>query len=181
MKNMNTNKKLVLSGVSLALGFILPFFTGQIPQIGKMLLPMHIPVIFCGYVCGGMYGFAVGLFLPLLRFFLFGMPQMPMALTMSIELAVYGAMTGFLYRHIRSKKKIYLSLILSMLAGRAAWGIASVLIYGLSDMCFTWQLFIAGAFLNSIPGIILQLVLIPVLVTTLERAGVTTEYEYCQG
>lgn len=176
---MSKNKKMVLSGAFLALGLVLPFFTGQIQQIGNMLLPMHIPVMICGYICGGMYGFAIGLILPILRFFLFGMPQMPMALTMAVELAVYGAVTGFLYRKMKRKGRIYVSLITSMIAGRAAWGAACVVIYGWSHMQFTWQIFMAGALLNAIPGIILQLIMIPILVTTLEKVGAINEYEYC--
>lgn len=176
---MSKNKKMVLSGAFLALGLVLPFFTGQIQQIGNMLLPMHIPVMICGYICGGVYGFGIGLILPILRFFLFGMPQMPMAITMAVELAVYGAVTGFLYRKIKGKGKVYISLITSMVVGRLAWGGACVLIYGLNHMQFTWQIFMAGAIMNAIPGIILQLVMVPVLVTTLEKVGAINEYEYC--
>ena len=53
-----STRKLTLSALFLALGLVLPLITGQIPQIGKMLLPMHIPVLLCGMVCGWPYGLA---------------------------------------------------------------------------------------------------------------------------
>jgi uncharacterized membrane protein len=82
----------------LALGIVLPFLTGQIKEIGDTLLPMHIPVMLCGLICGGKYGFAVGLVLPFLRSATVGMPPIyPNAVWMSAELATYGFMIGFLY------------------------------------------------------------------------------------
>lgn len=82
---------------------VLPFFTAQIPSIGSMLLPMHIPVLICGFVCGGPYGLLVGAIVPLLRSVMFGMPPMLVAIPMAFELAAYGFMTGFL---IKSSKRI---------------------------------------------------------------------------
>ena len=121
-------KNLVLSAMFLAIGIVLPFFTGQIPQIGKMLLPMHLPVFLCGLICGWQYGLAVGLILPVMRSSIFFMPAMfPTAIAMSFELAAYGAVAGFLYK--RSKWQciiaLYRSLIIAMLAGRLVWGCAS--------------------------------------------------------
>ncbi len=170
MRNIN---KLVLSAFFLALGLIMPFLTGQIPEIGNMLLPMHIPVLICGFVCGWKYGLIVGFVVPILRSMIFAMPPILTALGMAFELATYGAITGVLYNKLpKSKSTIYVSLILSMVAGRVVWGLISVMIYGLSGTAFSWQLFIGGALLNAIPGIILQIVLIPVLVMALEKTGV---------
>ena len=97
-----SNKKLVLASLFLAIGLILPFFTGQIPAIGNMLLPMHIPVLICGFVCGWKYGFLVGGIMPILRSFLFGMPVIfPNAIAMAVELATYGACTGIFGKKLR--------------------------------------------------------------------------------
>ena len=83
-----STKKLTLSAAFLGLGLVLPFLTGQVPQVGSMLLPMHIPVLLCGIICGWEYGLAVGAILPLLRSVIFGMPPMyPTALAMTFELA----------------------------------------------------------------------------------------------
>lgn len=162
---------MVLSAMLLALALVLPFLTGQMQQIGNMLCPMHIPVLICGYFCGPWYGFAVGFIAPLLRFALFGMPPIiPIGIAMSFELATYGFAAGFLYRILpRKKTYIYVSLISAMLLGRIVWGIVRVVLYGLGKSEFGWKAFVSGAFINAIPGIILQIVLIPILVMVLKK------------
>ncbi len=167
-------KKLVLSGLFLALALVLPFFTGQIPQIGGMLCPMHLPVILCGFVCGGGWGAAVGFVAPLLRYLLFQMPPIyPTGLAMAFEMAVYGFVCGWLYLRLSGHKwRIYPALISAMVLGRVVWGIARLILAGLSAQRFTMAAFISGALLTAIPGILLQLVLVPLLVTALERAKV---------
>ena len=166
--------KLVLSGLFLALALVLPFFTGQIPQIGGMLCPMHLPVILCGFVCGGGWGAAVGFVAPLLRYLLFQMPPIyPTGLAMAFEMAVYGFVCGWLYLRLSGHKwRIYPALISAMVLGRVVWGIVRLILAGLSAQSFTMAAFISGALLTAIPGILLQLVLVPLLVTALERAKV---------
>ena len=123
MKTEKYIKKLVLSSMFLAIGLVLPFLTGQIQVIGNMLLPMHIPVLLCGLLCGAPYGFAIGAVMPLLRFVLFGMPPMPHAISMAAELATYGLVIGLLYSHSKWTciLSLYRSMIIAMLAGRAVW------------------------------------------------------------
>ena len=165
-------KNLVLSALFMAIGLILPFFTGQIPAIGKMLLPMHIPILLCGLICGWQYGLGVGFVLPLLRSLLFTFPAMfPNAVSMAFELAVYGAVVGWLYTRSRWQcvRALYKSLIPAMLAGRLVWGGVMVVLMGISGSAFTWQLFIGGALLNALPGIALQLVLIPSVMVLFDR------------
>ena len=170
---MKKTNKLVISGLCLALGLVLPFLTGQIKQIGSMLLPMHIPVLLCGYICGPFYGLAVGFICPLLRSLLFSMPKlMPSAVGMAFELASYGAFAGLFYRLLPKKPmNIYLSLIGAMLAGRAVWGIVSFVLYHILGNPFTISIFMAGALLNAIPGIIFQLIVIPIIVMALQKAN----------
>ncbi|MBQ6196994.1 MAG: ECF transporter S component [Lachnospiraceae bacterium] len=167
-------KNLVYAAVCLALCLVLPFLTGQIPEIGKRLSPMHIPVFLCGFVCGWPWGLAVGFIAPLLRSVLFGMPALyPDAVCMAFELASYGAVSGLLYRLLpRKPVNIYLTLIVSMILGRLVWGAAKWLLLGLAGKAFTLEMFLAGAVLNAVPGIILHIVLIPVLIMALEKAGV---------
>ena len=166
-------KKLVYSAMCLALCLVLPFLTGQIPEIGSMLLPMHIPVLLCGFLCGGGWGAAVGFTAPLLRHLLFGMPPMPGCISMAFELATYGFVVGLLHRKLgKGVKGIYVSLICAMAAGRLVWGIAQMAIMGLNGGSFPFSAFVAGAFTSAIPGIVLQLVLLPILVRALEKAGV---------
>ena len=128
-------KNLTLSAMFLALGLVLPFLTGQIPQVGSMLLPMHIPVFLCGLICGWQYGGLIGAILPPLRYALFGMP------------------------------------ILYPFSGRAVWALAEIALLGISADGFTWQMFISGALLNAIPGIIVQLILLPAVMVALNRTG----------
>ena len=118
-------KKLTLAAMFFAIGIILPFFIGQIPLIGQMLLPMHIPVLLCGLIVGWQYGLAAGFFLPLVRGMLFGMPALfPNGIGMAFEMATYGLVIGYLYSHSRWQciKSLYRCLIVAMIAGRLVWG-----------------------------------------------------------
>lgn len=166
-------RKLTLSGLFLALGLLLPFLTGQIPTIGKMLLPMHIPVLLAGFVCGWPYGLIVGLICPVLRSVLFTMPRMMSdAVPMAFELAAYGFAAGLLYKILPKKNQyIYVALIVSMIFGRIVWAISSLVFYQIMGSAFTWEMFMAEAFINALPGIAIQLVLIPVIIMALKKAG----------
>ncbi len=168
---MKKSHKLTISAMLLAIGFVLPFLTGQIPNIGRMLLPMHLPVLICGMICGPFWGVVVGAILPVLRSAVFGMPpMMPTAICMAFELAAYGFFTGFLREKLpKTTPMLFLSLIVSMLLGRLIWGLASFVLYGMTANEFTWQLFVAGAFINAIPGILLQLIVVPPIVLAVEK------------
>ncbi len=170
---MNKNlKHMIVAALCLALCLVLPFLTGQIPQIGSALAPMHLPVLLSGFLCGPWWAMAVGLIAPPLRFVLFGMPPFPAYAAMAFELAAYGLVSGLLYGLLSRKKGgVYLSLVGAMLAGRAVWGVAMTFLLGMNGKPFGWAAFLSGAFLSAIPGIILQLVLIPVLVLVLHKAG----------
>ncbi len=174
MKKQNQLINLALAAMFLALAFVMPFLTGQIRQIGNMLCPMHIPVILCGFICGGPWGFVVGFIAPLLRSFTLGMPPpYPAAFAMAFELAAYGLMSGILYRAFPKKKGyIYCSLIISMIFGRLVWGAVQFICMGLDSSKFGFAAFWAGAVVNALPGIILQLVLVPVAVMLLEKTKI---------
>ena len=159
----------------LGIALVLPFITGQIPEIGKTLCPMHIPVLLCGFLCDWPWGLAVGFIAPLLRSVLFGMPTLfPSAVAMAFELAAYGAVSGWLYQILpRMKGKVYIVLVIAMVAGRLVWGAAQLILSGLIHSEFTPALFLAGAVTNAIPGIVMHLVLIPVVVIAMESAGLS--------
>lgn len=172
---LNTNRSLrnlVFAAVCLALCLVLPFLTGQVPQIGNMLCPMHLPVLLAGFLCGPWWALAVGLIAPVLRHILFSMPPLHSALAMSFELLTYGVVSGLLYRALSKKAgNIYLSLIGAMLAGRVVWGVAACVIFGAFGKGFSWAIFVAGAFTNAVPGIILQLIIVPLVVMALKKSG----------
>ena len=163
--------KMILAALFLAIALVLPLLTGQIPQIGNAFCPMHLPVLLCGFFCGPTYAAGVGLIAPILRFFIFGMPPlMPKGIAMCFELATYGLVSGLLYKALPKKKVyIYVSLICAMLAGRVVWGVVRVLLLGLGQYEFGWAAFLTEGFVNAIPGIILQIVLIPILVMKLDK------------
>ena len=168
-------RRMTYAAMYLAIALVLPFVTGQIPEIGAMLCPMHIPVLLCGFMCSWPWGLAVGFIAPLLRAVLFGMPVLfPNGVAMAFELAVYGGLSGLLYHLFPRRNALtWAALVISMIAGRVVWGVVRVVLAGLSGSSFTWALFLAGAVINAIPGIILQLVLIPVLVIAMDRAGLS--------
>ena len=169
MKNVKT---IVLMAMFLSIGLFLPFLTGQIPQIGKMLLPMHIPVLLCGLVCGWKEGLLIGFILPLLRSFLFAMPIFyPSAIGMAFELAAYGAIVGFTFAHAKWKclSSLYKCLLTAMVGGRVVWGVVMIVLMGIKGNAFTLSAFLAGAFITALPGILLQLILIPSIMLLLDR------------
>lgn len=170
--HQNQIRRLTLTAMFIALGYLLPFLTGQIPQFGAMLSPMHIPALLCGFVCGWQYGLVAGAIMPLLRSATLGMPPMfPTAVAMAFELAAYGCAAGLLYRALPKKIDfVYVALVLSMLIGRAVWGLASAVLMMGTENVFTTQAFLAGAFINAWPGIILHILVIPPVVLGLRRA-----------
>lgn len=173
LKNLSV-RNMTISAMFIALGIILPFFTGQIPQIGNMLLPMHIPVFLCGLICGWRYGLAVGFVLPLLRYVMFGMPVIyPTGIAMAFELGTYGLVSGMMYNGSKWRciVSLYRSIIAAMIIGRVVWGIAEIILLGINGNSFTAEMFIAGAFLNAVPGIVLQLVVIPAVMLALNKTG----------
>ena len=167
-------RNLTITGMFLSIGLVLPFLTGQIQSLGNALLPMHLPVFLCALICGWKYAVPMAFILPPLRSLLFTMPPLyPTAVSMAFELAVYALVTGLVYSLLRKKNvlAVEISIIAGMLAGRAVWGCVQALLLGISGKSFTFAAFIAGAFTNAVPGIILQLVLIPAAMVVLDRTG----------
>ena len=169
MKNKNRIliRNLTLSAMLLAIGMVLPLLTMQLKEIGDSLLPMHLPVLLCGILCGWKYGGAIGLMMPFLRSRVFGMPPLyPNAVWMALELMTYGLVIGLVYRYFpkRGVPAVYVSLVSAMLAGRVVWGLAKAVLLGVAGKAFTLELFLVGGFLDAIPGIVLQLILVPSIV-----------------
>ena len=157
-------RNIVLAALFLALAFVLPMITGHVPQIGNMLCPMHFPVLLAGLV--------LGFIAPLLRSVLFGMPPLyPIAISMAFELATYGAVSGWMYKKVRhTLPMMYAALATAMVAGRLVWGAVRFVLAGLSGSAFPFSAFLSGALLTAVPGIIAQLILIPLILTALQKA-----------
>ncbi|GAA4067191.1 ECF transporter S component [Amphibacillus indicireducens] len=175
MSNQQT-KKIVYVSLSIAIGLLLPFIVNMLPIAypGAVLLPMHIPVLICGFVVGGRYGLIAGLLLPPLSFFLTGMPPIfPTGVSMMLELATYGLLTGLLFK--LTNGKIVVSLIGAMIGGRIIYGIVNAIIFGVSGTSFGMEAFIGGAFITALPGIIIQFIIIPPIVHALRSARLIIE------
>lgn len=171
-------RKMTYAGVLLALAVLMPVVSGRLPEIGKRMSLMHIPVLLCGFLCGAPWGLAIGFIAPLLSSFLSGMPKIfPDAAVMAFELAVYGCAAGVLYRLLPRKPwSVYAALIAAMIAGRIMYGLVYLFLAGTGLVqvnealaAFIWT----RAVVKPLPGIILHIILIPVLVMALERAGLS--------
>ena len=164
-------KKLVSCALCIALGVLLPMAFHVIPNAGSIFLPMHIPVLICGLFCGWPYGLACGIITPFLSSVMTGMPPAMMLPQMMIELAVYGLVAGLCTQYISMKNemtKLYASLIIAMLAGRIMNGFVNTCI--LSTQGYTLSVFMTASFITCLPGIIIQLIVIPVLVRILNKS-----------
>ena len=167
---MNKTKKLTLTAMCLALGVILPQAFHMIPNAGNIFLPMHIPVLICGFICGPFYGLTVGIITPCLSHIIFSMPPAMMLGQMIVELGVYGLCTGLLNQIITINNellKYYLVLIISMVVGRITYGICNALLFKAGN--YSLSIWLSAAFIKGLPGIIIQLVLIPTIVKTIKK------------
>ncbi len=169
-------EKITFSGVMLSLALLLPFLTAGNTSLGNMFLPMHLPIMFCGFVCGWKHGLVVGAAAPMLRMLLIGMPPIHKAVPMAFELAVYGLLCGLLYKFL--KKKLYgtyVSLGVAMVAGRIVhatvkFALAKLAVFDKLNS-FALGAYMTESVLQAWPGILLQIILIPVLVMVLKKVG----------
>ncbi|MBQ8655314.1 MAG: ECF transporter S component [Clostridia bacterium] len=178
MRRMDLHR-MVITAVLLAVGMVLPFLTGQIPALGQLISPLHIPALICGLTCGPVWGALLGAVLPLLRSAVFGMPPlMPTGLAMAFELATYGLVSGLLYpvmlRLLRGRRLggMLAALIIAMAAGRIVGGAAQAVILGFSGKTYSFSAFIAAYFTGTLAGAAIHLIVIPVIVLALEKAKV---------
>ncbi len=172
MKRKTTLNNMVLTAMFIAIAILLPLLTANIDGYGRMLCPMHIPVLICGAVCGWQWGMAAGFISPLLRSLLFTAPIMyPTAVSMAFELAVYGAVIGIMLYILSGKAErlasIYISMIIAMIAGRLALALARFAMYGMIGTPYSWNVFVAEAVTSAVPAIVLQFAVIPPIVYAL--------------
>lgn len=168
---MKPTKKLTITALCIALGVVLPFAFHSVPNAGSILLPMHIPVLLCGVLCGPVYGLAVGILAPVASNLITGMPPMAYLPSMLCELAVYGLVAGLLIRFVKTRSNlgnIYISLIGAMLCGRLVYGVLNAIIFKAGEYSMT--IWLTGAFVTSLPGIAIQLIFIPAIVMTLRKS-----------
>ena len=171
MQKMSAVKKSIITAVCIALCVVLPQAFHAIPNAGSIYLPMHIPVLLCGLICGWPYGLLCGLAGPALSALITGMPPAAVLPGMMVECGVYGFAAGLLMQLVRTKRlyaDLYISLVAAMLLGRVVSGAAKALI--VSAGSYSMASWVAGSFVTALPGIIIQLALLPSIVYALMRA-----------
>lgn len=165
-------RKSMITAISMALCVILPLAFHLIPDGGTLFSPMHLPVLLCGLVCGWQYGLSCGLLGPVLSCFITGMPGIGYLPTMMIELALYGLISGLMIKLLHTGKKtadIYISLLSAMIIGRIITGMVRAFIFAPGSLSI--RLWAASYFLSCLPGITVQLILLPILYQALERSN----------
>lgn len=177
MKKINT-KELVFAALFLALGIALPQLFARNPEIGQIALPMHFTVMLCGLICGAKYGGMCGALTPLLSSFFIGKPPLiPIGIPMIFELCTYGIIIALIY----SKRNVYISLIGAMIGGRIVYGIASAIVFGVKGIPYGFEAFIIASVVKPLPGIIAQIIIIPVVMIALTKSGIITRKEAANG
>ena len=166
---MKQTRNLVIAAMMVALGVALPQAFHAVPNAGSIFLPMHIPVLLCGLICGWPYGLVCGLLGPAVSS-LTGMPPIAILPSMMVECATYGAVTGLMMKFVRTKHAtadLYISMITAMILGRVVSGLAKALIFSPGTAPFAW---VTTSLITGIPGICIQLVVMPVIVFSLTKA-----------
>ena len=172
MRKMKSIKRMTMAAVCVALCVVLPIAFHSIPDAGSVFLPMHIPVLICGMICGWPYGFICGLMGPLVSSALTGMPPIAFLPAMMVECGVYGLVSGLMLKFVHTKNTyadLYIALITAMLAGRVVSGVAKALIFTPGLAMSAW---VTASFVTALPGIVIQLVFLPSVVFTLMKARV---------
>lgn len=166
-------KRIVLTGLMIALGIILPIAVTFIPNGGTLFSPMHIPALLAGLVLGPVEGLITGVASPLLSHLLRGMPPAPVAAAMAVELGVYGVVAGLCMKVLKGNgmKELYISLIVAMVCGRIAGGLFRGFILNAGE--YTMAMWFSSYVVSTIPGMITHLILIPIIAKALLKAGVT--------
>ncbi len=167
-------KNITVCAMCVALCYVLPLLF-HATGVGSAFSPMHIPVLLCGLVCGGVYGGICGILGPLLSSLLSGMPPVLMLTRMIPELFAYGLIAGICMRYMKVGNSVadtYISLIAAMCVGRIVGGIATFVFYKVTANAYNFSMWFASYFAEAVPGIIVQLIVVPLLVLTLQQARV---------
>lgn len=167
MNKKITTMEIVLGGMLLASGLLLPMVFHLFGLTGQVALPMHIPVLIGGFFLSPPLALFLGIITPLVSSVLTGMPVLfPMAVIMMFELGTYAFSASLFAR--KMKLPAVTSLILAMIAGRIAAGVTVAMLVQLFGVKMNPVLYIKGAVITGIPGIIIQLIFIPSLIIAIK-------------
>ena len=171
MKKLTVLNRSIITALCVALCVVLPMALHAVPKGGVLFSPMHLPVLLCGLVCGAPFGLICGILGPFVSSMLTSMPAFGYMPIMMIELGLYGLISGLVMQFLRSGKLVvdlYAALIIAMLGGRVITGILRALIF--AGGSYSWSAWATGYFVSCLPGIIIQLILLPTIYAALERA-----------
>lgn len=171
-KSSQQIRNLVFAALCTALGIVLPQAFHSIPNAGSIFLPMHLPVLLCGLICAWPYGLACGILTPILSHLIFGMPPAAYLPAMIVELAIYGLLASLMmqvFSKLKFQARVYVALVAAMIGGRIAYGIVNALIFRAGS--YSMQLWMTAMFVTALPGIIMQIVILPILLIALEKAN----------
>jgi hypothetical protein len=167
-------KKITLTALFTALGILIPIVFHTNPMFGSVFLPMHITVIVCAMITGPYRGMICAALTAFISSIVTGMPPIyPVGVIMIFELITYASVAGILTKilivRINKIAALYTALIAAMLAGRIIMGAASVIFIGLIGNGYSMKAFITAAFITALPGIIIQLAIIPWIILVLRK------------
>ncbi len=171
MNKLSYVKKAILTAACISLCVVLPMAFHAIPNAGNIYCPMHMPVLLCGLVCGWPFGLLCGVAGPLLSSLFTGMPPAAYLPSMIIELAAYGLTAGLVMRFVHTRKMmadLYISLTAALLAGRIVAGASRALTFASGS--YSMEAWITGYFVTALPGLLIQLALLPAVAFALEKA-----------
>ncbi len=158
---------LVRTALFLALAVLFPMIFHQFGMAGRIFLPMHIPVLLAGCICGPLSGMIIGLLAPALSFALTAMPPSYAVPLMTIELSLYGLAAGLFYYRLRLN--VYIALIISLILGRIGFAIGLLILGLFIELPYGVRTYFSISVITGLPGIIIQLVVIPPIVAAVMR------------
>lgn len=165
-------RKIVVTSFFVCIGVILPTIFHSFNMMGNVFLPMHIPVLICALICKERWGTICGFLVPIISSILTGMPPIfPVAIVMGFELACY----GFLLPKLLNKYNIYISLIIALSLVRVVSCIINFILLGVVPSYTALYTFIIGLFITALPGILIQIILIPIIYKFFIKRGLINE------
>jgi len=172
-----STKNLTRGGLLLALAVVLPQFlhlTGG-PQLGSIVLPMHFPVYIAGFLLGPAIGGIIGFLAPLISHMLTGMPPVspPVLFLMIVELPLFGIISGYLF--FQREWNIFTALLVAMVGGRIGMALVAPVVFYIQEFPVAPLVYLQGALITGLPGIILQLIILPLLFKTRFMEGLIRE------
>lgn len=170
---MNKSREIVFAGLFIAMGLILPIIFHTFTMGGPAFLPMHIPVLIAGLLLSPKTALFVGIITPILSSVLTGMPPVyPMLPIMIFELATYGFVAALCSR--KFYLGLYPSMFIAMIAGRIMAGlVVAVLAFGFGFPTNPIP-YVYGAIMTGIPGIIIQILVVPAFAKLISVLGIRT-------